>query len=445
MKNNLKKLKNIKPDKKQKEEFRKILAQKAEIAFEENKNFYSFTYIFKKMPKLTAIFTALALIVSLASGVAYASEKALPGESLYKIKRVMEEARIVLTQDDIKKATLYLEFAQKRLNELQKIANSDLPEEVVINVITTYQKQLKKSEEALLKKPKPETAKILDSETQKNQIKIANLAQKLNKPLSKKLLKAYEETENTNDNANLIILTSISPENKENTKTDQNKKQDNSPKNIKDKGFLKTKPNKNEKDNYKQKPDTEKKQISKKATQKIFSVKSKINEIKKYLSENSKKYNLSEAEQKLKKAETLIQQAEKTLNSDPKKSLKTAILANKQIQKAKKIIEHKKENENNNKDKNEDKKEYEFEFNFIKDSSNTTSKQKQKETKLKTPAIPKEKNKEKTKEKKEKDKYNDPFISPIEKTNQKSNKKDKDHDKKEKKEEEDDKKEKDKD
>lgn len=62
------------------------------------------------------------------TGVAMAAQSALPGESLYPIKRILESAQTSLSADDAARADRIMELAQDRLGETQALAGSGSPD-----------------------------------------------------------------------------------------------------------------------------------------------------------------------------------------------------------------------------------------------------------------------------------------------------------------------------
>jgi hypothetical protein len=65
-----------------------------------------------------AAVAALSLVMT---GVGFASTDSLPGDTLYPVKRGIEEVRLQATRDNEAKANLYLEIANKRLGESEKL------------------------------------------------------------------------------------------------------------------------------------------------------------------------------------------------------------------------------------------------------------------------------------------------------------------------------------
>lgn len=76
-----------------------------------------------------ATMTASSMIGS--AGVAVAAQEALPGELLYGLKHLTEDARLLLAVDGVAEARLHLSFARERLEELRSTAGRLDSDEVV--------------------------------------------------------------------------------------------------------------------------------------------------------------------------------------------------------------------------------------------------------------------------------------------------------------------------
>jgi hypothetical protein len=74
--------------------------------------------------KLSVAVGTLAVLAG-TTGVAMAAQSALPGESLYPIKRILESAQTSLSPDDAARAARIMDLAQDRLGETQALADSD--------------------------------------------------------------------------------------------------------------------------------------------------------------------------------------------------------------------------------------------------------------------------------------------------------------------------------
>jgi uncharacterized membrane protein YgcG len=67
----------------------------------------------------------LIVISMLAGGIAYAAQDSLPGDLLYPVKIGTEDVRLLIAGDSADKVELNLKFAQSRLVEMCKLANSN--------------------------------------------------------------------------------------------------------------------------------------------------------------------------------------------------------------------------------------------------------------------------------------------------------------------------------
>lgn len=70
---------------------------------------------------VAAILLVVVVLFGGASATAYASQSALPGDALYPVKTSLELTQISLANDAYNRAQLHLEFAQRRLNEIEEL------------------------------------------------------------------------------------------------------------------------------------------------------------------------------------------------------------------------------------------------------------------------------------------------------------------------------------
>ncbi len=70
---------------------------------------------------LVAALMAISVIFGGGAAAAYASQDALPGDTLYPVKEVVEQAELMVTTNPQTKAELHLEFAQERVAEIQTL------------------------------------------------------------------------------------------------------------------------------------------------------------------------------------------------------------------------------------------------------------------------------------------------------------------------------------
>ncbi len=79
----------------------------------------AFSFVFFQRPVLAA----LALFIVTSSGISYAAEKALPGDTLYAIKTMVNEpARVALAIEPTAKAEVQIELAERRIEEATMLA-----------------------------------------------------------------------------------------------------------------------------------------------------------------------------------------------------------------------------------------------------------------------------------------------------------------------------------
>jgi uncharacterized membrane protein YgcG len=72
-----------------------------------------------------SVVVVVIVISMLAGGIAYAAQGSLPGDSLYPVKIRTEDIRLLIARNSADKVDLNLKFAQTRLVEMRKLANSN--------------------------------------------------------------------------------------------------------------------------------------------------------------------------------------------------------------------------------------------------------------------------------------------------------------------------------
>jgi hypothetical protein len=86
------------------------------------------TQSFKRRPAILLGLSLMVLWACFFGGVgttAYAAGSSLPGDRLYSVKTVMESVRADLTLDSAQQARLYMDFAGRRLVEMQALMRED--------------------------------------------------------------------------------------------------------------------------------------------------------------------------------------------------------------------------------------------------------------------------------------------------------------------------------
>lgn len=96
-----------------------------------------------------SVLIGVILFSSAGGGTAIAAQTSLPGDLLYPVKTVTEDARLLVAGDSIAKTDLNLEFAQNRLEELNELVNRDEAKAGI--ALRGYQSNLEAARQQVLK------------------------------------------------------------------------------------------------------------------------------------------------------------------------------------------------------------------------------------------------------------------------------------------------------
>jgi hypothetical protein len=120
---------------------------------------------------------AMAIVVALFSGSLFsvsAAERALPGDFLYSIKLVTEQARIALVKEPEERVKLKTEFTERRVDEMRQVIASPLADkgdrvkqaaEVLKRDMDTIKNQLDEVQETSSPEKAKEAAQMVDEKT----------------------------------------------------------------------------------------------------------------------------------------------------------------------------------------------------------------------------------------------------------------------------------------
>lgn len=129
------------------------------------KSFNTYKMLFKQ----SGIIAMIAMLI-LGSGVygVYAAEQSLPGELLYNVKRTKERVRVSFSTSDEKRAQLHIEFAGRRIEEIntlkaQPIDTSKKVKSITV-AVTNYKEEIAEAKNKLYKAEHTvkEPAKIIE-------------------------------------------------------------------------------------------------------------------------------------------------------------------------------------------------------------------------------------------------------------------------------------------
>lgn len=88
--------------------------------------------------------TCLLLIILGGGGLVFAAEKSYPGEPLYPVKKAIENVKLSLSKNPAVKMLLYLDNADKRIEELKETIKKDNNKEIK-NITSDYESQVKEA------------------------------------------------------------------------------------------------------------------------------------------------------------------------------------------------------------------------------------------------------------------------------------------------------------
>ncbi len=155
IKQQFKLLRSIAPDASRNTNFRRILQSRVMLESRALPARSIFAHIGQSMRATHAL--ALAVIIALTasgSGVSFAAQNAIPGETLYPVKLATERARIAVTPGKKTKAELHLGFASRRLNEIEQLIEQNGDAHAAISeTLTRYENELDESETFSMQDP----------------------------------------------------------------------------------------------------------------------------------------------------------------------------------------------------------------------------------------------------------------------------------------------------
>lgn len=158
---------------------------------------------------------ALAIVIAIlgsSGGVAFASQGALPGTTLYGVKLKTEQARLTFTRNEKRKAELHIEFASRRMHEIEQLITNDTQDDAMVTeIVAHYEHELSEGESLFKKDPSAaHTATALFVATESHKDTITALKEKIaartHGKLHDDLDEAYEHAESHSDTALLTAL-----------------------------------------------------------------------------------------------------------------------------------------------------------------------------------------------------------------------------------------------
>ncbi|MBI5913545.1 hypothetical protein HY839_03870 [Candidatus Azambacteria bacterium] len=208
IKHQFKLLRSIAPDASRTANFRRILESKVALESSALPARSVCAFLGRGMRTVPAL--ALALIITLVgsgSGVSFAAQNAIPGETLYRVKLATEQVRIAVTPGKKAKAELHLGFASRRLQEIEQLIEQNGGSRTAVSeALTRYEDELDESEALVIHNPSlaQDIAPIIGETTESHKRTLKRVAEKahersFNGGLDDELDDAYEHAESKDD------------------------------------------------------------------------------------------------------------------------------------------------------------------------------------------------------------------------------------------------------
>lgn len=208
IKKQFKLLRFITPSPSQKENFRRVLQGRITLDSSALPAQSMFVRIAQSMRAAHAL--ALAVIITIitsGSGVSFAAQNAIPGETLYKVKLATEQVRAAVTPGKQARAELHLGFASRRLSEVEQLIERNGNAHAAVNeALARYENELDESEALAMQDPAlaQAIAPIIGETTESHKQTLKRVAKKaharsFNGDFDNKLDDAYEYAESKDD------------------------------------------------------------------------------------------------------------------------------------------------------------------------------------------------------------------------------------------------------
>jgi len=88
----------------------------------------------RRFSMASIILVIVVALSALGGGTAYASQDSLPGDTLYPVKLATEQVRMMLPGDDVAKAERALGFVERRMGEIEALAERGRPQDMSLGV-----------------------------------------------------------------------------------------------------------------------------------------------------------------------------------------------------------------------------------------------------------------------------------------------------------------------
>lgn len=132
---------------------------------------------------------SLLILLLVGSGITYAAQGVMPDSILYTVKIASEDVLLAVTKDPVQRTSLELQFANRRVNELQALSQSEkLDAETAAEVHARYQSHVSETLQALPAIPQDKVQAITETLSQDAE-KHARITQELEAHASSEIKK----------------------------------------------------------------------------------------------------------------------------------------------------------------------------------------------------------------------------------------------------------------
>jgi len=192
LKQQFKILKRVGPDRIEKEKFAELLTKMSVDRQSPSFSLRRLSIFLKSAPALV-LFLILFLISS-GAGITFASQDALPGDALYPAKLAVEKIMVAAAGNVEKKTELRLEYAGRRLDEVEKIIEqkNETGEKEVASVLEDYEKKLDDAQE-VARIEKPDAPKAVSAVQESAKVYEKNIAELISRAEEKKMGEKVKE------------------------------------------------------------------------------------------------------------------------------------------------------------------------------------------------------------------------------------------------------------
>ena len=143
--------------------------------------------------------------LALAVGAGVATANSVPGDLTFGVKRAVEEARIALTFDDVERVRLLADITNRRLGELEQVADSDdkspAASEAYVDAVTRFRSAVDLLQQTAPQTQSDEAQQVVDENRDKHEIALESLKGRVSDKAKQNVERAIEQERKDTQNA----------------------------------------------------------------------------------------------------------------------------------------------------------------------------------------------------------------------------------------------------